>query len=96
MTWEDAREGLAHAIRKQYLQWDLSKVTLTSYESQIFDKVMSLAIDEPTLSEALPTLCGIIHRITGNNAVVLIDEYDTPLVASIRDNYSSEVCTIIL
>lgn len=76
---ETILSSTVQAIQMMYRQHiDLLDV-LESYEQQHFQQVLASQLKPRQLHHALQQLTQYLHQATGKKAIVLIDEYDTPL-----------------
>ena len=48
-------------------------------ERKLFESIVSMGSDEGILKQSVGQLCMMVHKVFGSKAVILIDEYDTPL-----------------
>ncbi len=70
-------------------QYLLTSPGLLDYEHDKFLQILSGAVDQDDLEEALAKVCGWIFKATGRKTVILIDEYDVPLQnAAIHDMHN--------
>ncbi|MBF0197021.1 MAG: AAA family ATPase [Planctomycetes bacterium] len=91
-NWDVAREMLAEAIsklvKKHRALWQKSE--------DATEREMFLALAEKRASSAerqrsLSSLCKVLYEVTGKPAVLLIDEYDTPVIEARVKGYQSEM-----
>ncbi len=68
------------------------KEQLTAKEYEQYRNILNLEADDREFRSSLQLFCKCMHKITGQNTVILIDEYDVPLEnAYFRGFYSQMV-----
>ncbi len=80
------RQLMAYIFRNY--QFFLSSNKLTEVDLHKYSKI--LIEDEPNLSKALFYLCELLHRHYDRKVIVLIDEYDAPVISSYVKGYYNE------
>lgn len=92
-AWADCRAGAAAAIRHEVLRhqpvW--TGAQLDAGERQLLDSVGAGRGSDTEVEGALRLLCRALHLATGEAAVLLIDEYDTPIHCGWTYGYYDEV-----
>ena len=71
------RNAVANEFQRH--QYILANEKINDEDKALFRKIAGRKADYDDYSEALEFLCKCLHQATGNNTVILIDEYDVPL-----------------
>lgn len=96
-SWEQARSDIAEIIRMEYARHaDLAESPkCTEYEKTFYTKILSGAADEVELARSLAVLSGMLHKHFGKPAIIIVDEYDTPIQQGHEAGYYKEVIGFI-
>lgn len=90
LTWEDALQALATNIAGEFLRHGYLKRSdaLLEEERARFLELASPGADLPaTLAQSLGILAGLLHKHHQHRVVILIDEYDAPVMAAHTNGY---------
>ncbi|MDR1536703.1 MAG: ATP-binding protein [Clostridiales bacterium] len=89
---EDMLDKIAVVMYEAYSNYDflLTEGILNATEQEMFSAVFSMNAVQSQLESSLKNLSKWLHRYYGKRAVVLIDEYDTPLIAATNCGYYDE------
>ena len=68
---------------------------LNTGERELFRSIVSMKSDEGILKQSVIQLCRMVHKAFGNKAVILIDEYDTPLNNSYGKDIHQKIISFI-
>ena len=92
-TWSACRESLTMAIAQAFEEhrFLLEGSTLSAWEAERFDEIISNTARDALLQDALRLLSGALFRHHGERVVILIDEYDTPIHSAYEHGYYDEV-----
>ncbi|MGL4946797.1 MAG: AAA family ATPase [Cetobacterium sp.] len=89
-TWEKCFEKikdlLVQIYRKNYFVRDILK----KYELEEFDKIIAGKVSAVELENSLLNLSSMLERYYQKKVIILIDEYDTPLVTAHSESYYNE------
>ncbi len=93
LTWEQCLDMIRHEIwmlfgRHRYL---LESEALDEDERGYLQRILDGQADQGALETSLRTLTGFLHRHYGQRAVLLIDEYDSPIQSGYGRYYESAV-----
>ncbi len=92
-AWASCRAGVMAGVRHEVLRhqavWSLAQ--LAPDERQLLDAVGAGSAAEAEVEGALRLLCRGLHLATGELAVLLIDEYDTPIHCGWTYGYYDDV-----
>ncbi len=97
LTWESCYDMLQDIITKEYErnQYLLESNTLTESESVEFKAILSKTAKQAVYERALSALCFCLHRYHGVAPIVLIDEYDAPVISGFENEYYREIVDFI-
>jgi hypothetical protein len=92
-TWQDCRAALADLIAEQYRQHRalLDEGFLDSSEAAGYAAILERRADNATLWASLRFLSAALHRRYGEQVLILVDEYDTPIHAGLSAGYYDDV-----
>ena len=91
-TWERALKNIRDKIFKLYNEYD-GKINhiLTENENKIFNKFAGKESDEEELKTALSFLTSLLYKYYNQKVIVLIDEYDSPIISAYEKRYYNEM-----
>ena len=92
-AWEQCRDNLLAAIRHEILRHQATwlQAALAQDERQLLDSLAAGTGTSAQLKGALAVLSRALHLATGEEVVLLIDEYDTPIHEGWQHGYYDEV-----
>ena len=95
-TYEKTRMGIIHKITKLYTDFEFLKRTgvLSGRDLEFYDSV-SVDMGDDVAGIAIQYMCDYLRRYYGKNALVLLDEYDTPLQEAYVNDYWKELADFI-
>ena len=95
-TYEKTRMGVIHKITKLYTDFEFLKRTgvLSGRDLEFYDSV-SVDMGDDVAGIAIQYMCDYLRRYYGKNALVLLDEYDTPLQEAYVNDYWKELADFI-
>lgn len=64
---------------------------LTEADRRYFDRILAPDIKNSEATSALYQLSGYLYRYYGKKAIILLDEYDTPMQEAYVDGYWEEL-----
>lgn len=92
-TWESCRESVLALLQDEVVRhrpvW--SAAPLADHERQTLEAVASGTVSDVALQTSLRVLCRAIALGSGEEAVLLIDEYDTPIHSGWLHGYYDQV-----
>ncbi len=93
LTWADCRAGIAKVVAEECLRHkaDIEPVLVDAVERRDWEALRAGTADNATLWRALAALSEWLHRATGEPAVILVDEYDTPIHAGFHQGFYDQV-----
>ena len=91
-TWDGALKNIRDKIFKLYNEYD-GKINhiLTENENKIFNKFAGKESDEEELKTALSFLTSLLYKYYNQKVIVLIDEYDSPIISAYEKKYYNEM-----
>lgn len=92
-TWEQTYTAIREIIANEFLRHE---VLLTSdkcnpYEKDYFCKVIDGSISEVSMSRALSELSRMLKKHYNQSALIMIDEYDTPIQQGYTGGYYEQI-----
>jgi hypothetical protein len=96
-SWENALSDISEIIRMEYSRHAKLRGSgkCTDYEKSFYTKIISGAAEEVELARSLSVLSSMLHKHAGMPAVIIIDEYDTPIQQGHEAGYYKEVIGFI-
>ena len=96
-TWENALTDISEIIRMEYSRHAELRESgkCTEYEKSFYAKIISGDAEEVELARSLSVLSAMLHKHAGMPAVIIIDEYDTPIQQGHEAGYYKEVIGFI-
>lgn len=93
LRWSDCFEGIQRMIAWEVLrhQEAMGKADLPEAVSETLDALLHLTASAKTCEDSLRLLSDALARHYGHPAVILIDEYDTPIHAGYAAGYFDEI-----
>ncbi|SFV53305.1 Conserved protein, with a weak D-galactarate dehydratase/altronate hydrolase domain [hydrothermal vent metagenome] len=94
---EDAIEGIKSLITEAFepFEEEIYQLKLSRKESKDIEDILYCRASNRVYQNALRLLSALLYRIYNQNAVILIDEYDTPIHASYLHGYYDEFIEFI-
>ncbi len=92
-TLEEAIDGMRVLIQKMYREHQklLRSEKLSTEDKALFQTYLSGLPNKSQLEEALQLLSEFLYKAHGKKAIILIDEYDSPLTAAYVYGYVEEL-----
>lgn len=96
-SWDKALRDIADSIATEYARhFELENSDKCDrMEKQYYQKIVSKEADEVDLSKALSSLSRMLFKHYGENSVIIIDEYDTPIHQGYVRGYYDQVVGFI-
>ncbi|MDE7253378.1 MAG: ATP-binding protein [Acetatifactor sp.] len=91
-SWRNAQKRICQTITELYNQYDflIDSGILNEKEKEFYQKV-SIDMEEYIAADSLRTLSNYLMRYYGKKAIILLDEYDTPMQEAYLDEYWEEL-----
>ncbi|MDY4011174.1 MAG: AAA family ATPase [Fusobacterium gastrosuis] len=90
-SYEVLIDNFKNLISKLYRNYDYLLEKLNKYEFLIFDKLLLKTSNLSELEDSLLMLMEVLYKIHQKKIILIIDEYDTPLVSAYTNNYYDKV-----
>ena len=90
ITWEEAKSSLKILISKLYSEFKYLLDDLDEFDLPRFKKYLLVDIDFANLKNALEFLTRVLYEKHKKEVILLIDEYDSPLISAYEHNYYDE------
>ena len=90
ITWEEAKSSLKILISKLYSEFKYLLDNLDQFDLPRFKKYLLADIDFANLKNALEFLTRVLYEKHKKEVILLIDEYDSPLISAYEHNYYDE------
>ena len=96
-SWEDCLGHLRQVISREYKRHEmlLKEGFLDTEEEKQFRKIRARECARHELEETLFNLLAWLERATGEQVVLLIDEYDTPIHAGYQSGFYEEITSFM-
>ena len=94
--YETAYDGLRSVMQDLYSEHRyLMDDTLYDDEKEFFNSILRKECSEFDIVNSIKRLCSYLHRKYKKNAIVLIDEYDTPIQDAYLEGYYTEMIKLM-
>ncbi len=92
-TWEQTYTAIRETIAREFLRHEvlLTSDKCNEYEKDYFRKVVDGSISEVSMSRALSELSHMLKKHYNQSAVIIIDEYDTPIQQGYTGRYYEQI-----
>jgi hypothetical protein len=96
-SWEESFEALKLVLRDEYMRhWELfSSDALNAVELKYLEGIQNLTLSDVEYTRALANLTSMLEKHHQEKAVILIDEYDTPIQQGHSAGFYDEVITFM-
>ena len=90
-TWEEMEKDIKSTVASLFLEYENLYYELGEFDKPLFKRIATKEVDIENLKEALKVLVKILYKKYNKKVVVLIDEYDSPLVSAYINGYYEKV-----
>ena len=96
-AWEQSFEAIKDVIAREYRRhiYLLDSEKCTEYDKRYFSSILDGTVTEVGLTGALRNLSYMLHIHHGKSAVILIDEYDTPIQQGYTKTYYEQIISFM-
>ena len=90
-TWEIMEKDIKSTVASLFLEYEDLYYELGEFDKPLFKKIATKEEGIENLKEALKVLVKILYKKYNKKVVILIDEYDSPLVSAYINGYYGKV-----
>ncbi len=91
-TWDEVIKSISEKIFKLYNQFDgIINSVFSKIESKKFQRLLSQESGQVEMQTALSFLTSLLYKYYNQKVVVLIDEYDSPIMSAYEKGYYTEM-----
>ena len=96
-AWEQSLEAIRNVIAAEYRRhiYLLESDKCNEYDKKYFRSVAEGTVTEVGLTSAFQTLSSMLHTHYGKPAVIIIDEYDTPIQQGYTADYYKQIISFM-
>ena len=91
LTWEQMEKAIKSAISRLFSEYKYLLNDLDKFDTLTFENILLKNTELEDLKEALKFLTRILYEKYNKKVVVLIDEYDIPLITAHKYGYYNEI-----
>ena len=89
-TWEEAKRSIGLLVARLFSEFEYILNDLNEFDSTRFKRYLSAEADLVELKESLVFLTKVLYKKYEKEVVLLIDEYDSPLISAYEYHYYDE------
>ena len=89
-TWEECIESIKDIMYKIFNEYSFLREKLNVVEKRQFDKIWEITGNERNFKTSLLDLSNYLNKYYGEKAIILIDEYDAPIINAFDKGYYNE------
>lgn len=89
--WENTYEKIRNTMQTVYNENEEVVKKLNKSEKEYYEKIMNGNASQVDLELSLKKITEYLERYYGKKVILLIDEYDTPIISGFSNNYFTEV-----
>ena len=89
-SWEECLESLKDIMYKVFNEYEFLKEKLNFVEKRQFDKIWEMTGNEKNFKTSLLDLSKYLNKYYSKKVIVLIDEYDSPVINAFDKGYYNE------
>ena len=89
-TWEECIESIKDIMHKIFNEYSFLREKLNVVEKRQFDKIWEITGNERNFKTSLLDLSNYLNKYYGEKAIILIDEYDAPIINAFDKGYYNE------
>lgn len=91
LAWETTYSKIQMLMQRLYLEYEIIETVLLEEEKEYCKKIKAKKADQAELEMSLYTLTQFLERYYKRKVIILIDEYDTPIISGYSSEYYKEV-----
>ena len=89
-TWEECLESIKNTMYKIFNEYNFLREKLNVVEKRQFDKIWEITGNERNFKTSLLDLSNYLNKYYGEKVIILIDEYDVPIINAFDKGYYNE------
>ena len=89
-TWEECLESIKDIMYKIFNEYSFLRKKLNIVEKRQFDKIWEITGNERNFKTSLLDLSNYLNKYYGEKVIILIDEYDVPIINAFDKGYYNE------
>ena len=89
-TWGKCFENLKKTMYKIFNEYEFVREKLNMVEKREFDKIWEMTDNEESFKTSLLDLSNYLNKYYGEKVIILIDEYDAPIINAFDKGYYNE------
>ena len=89
-TWEECLESIKDIMYKIFNEYSFLREKLNVVEKRQFDKIWEIIGNERNFKTSLLDLSNYLNKYYGEKVIILIDEYDAPIINAFDKGYYNE------
>ena len=89
-TWEECLESIKDIMYKIFNEYSFLREKLNIVEKRQFDKIWEITGNERNFKTSLLDLSNYLNKYYGEKVIILIDEYDVPIINAFDKGYYNE------
>ena len=89
-SWEECLESIKDIMYKVFNEYEFLKEKLNFVEKRQFDKIWEMTGNEKNFKTSLLDLSKYLNKYYSKKVIVLIDEYDSPIINAFDKGYYNE------
>lgn len=92
-TWEETYLAICEIIAKEYRRHSelLTSDKCDEFDKKYYRKVVDNNISEVSMTRALQELSELLNKHYGQSAIIIVDEYDTPIQQGYTSGYYDQI-----
>ena len=91
LNWEVTFNGIKSKIKELFREYIFLTDSFDKYTLMEFEKYLTSDFDEALSKNSLKFLTEILYKFYKEKVIVLIDEYDSPIISAYENGYYNEV-----
>lgn len=97
LQWEEFEQGIRVSVSREYQRHPelAESPRLSEFEREFYAKIASATADAGQVGQSLGLLVELLQKHHGKRVVVLVDEYDAPVMAGYTNGYYREVVAFL-
>jgi len=89
-SWEECLESIKDIMYKVFNEYEFLREKLNFVEKRQFDKIWEMTGNEKNFKTSLLDLSRYLNKYYSKKAIILIDEYDSPIINAFNNGYYNE------